>query len=324
MAAKSLSAPITRDKSRVLWRSWVSVLLALALIALYWVRPLATEGITIWPAWIWALPGLVLVLDKPKKLWKSARWPLLAWVGLSVAFSEAWRVALPGGLGEHDVRVVTLNTGGYMEGAMQETASLSPDIVLLQESAELPDQAEVIKRTYGEGYQGVVGYDGSIFVRGEILKSYAKQSNFVIAHVRLRDGRELDVVSLRLRAPWARMDYWRKECWQAYTQHRTEHLEELRALWRRVQDHRTGAPLVMGGDFNLVPDAGEVEILGSELVDSYRVAGRGWYATALEGARLFRIDKVWCSKELQPRGTFARDSEPSDHRYVVAQFDWAK
>jgi endonuclease/exonuclease/phosphatase family metal-dependent hydrolase len=324
MDAKPTNAPVLRARVRLLWRSWVSVLIAMGLVALYGFRPLLTEGITIWPAWIWAIPGLVLVLDRPKKLWKSVRWPLVAWLVLTLSCSEVWRIVLPGGFGDHDLRIVSLNTGGFMEGAMKETASLSPDIVLLQESAELPDQAAAIKRTYGEGYQGVVGYDGSIFVRGMILSSYAKQSNFVIARVRLRDGKELDVVSLRLNAPLARIDYWRKECWQAYTQHRTEHLEELRELWRRVQDHRTGAPLVMGGDFNLVPDAGEVEILGSELVDSYRVAGRGWYATALEGARLFRIDKVWCSKELQPKGTFAHDSEPSDHRYVVAQFDWVK
>jgi endonuclease/exonuclease/phosphatase (EEP) superfamily protein YafD len=305
----------------------VSVLLALALIALYWVRPLATEGITIWPAWIWALPGLVLVLDKPKKLWKSARWPLLAWVGLSVAFSEAWRVALPGGLGEHDVRVVTLNTGsrrvaGTMEQGMSETAALSPDIVLLQESAEFSDEDDIVRKHYGDEYEGVLGMDASIVVKGVILKSNTERPNFTFATVQLVDGRKLDVVSIRLRAPRVRVDYWTKECWQSYSSHRSGHLEQLQDIWNRVQPLRSGAPLVMGGDFNLVPDAGEVEILGSELVDSYRVAGRGWYATALEGARLFRIDKVWCSKELQPKGTFAHDSEPSDHRYVVAQFDW--
>ncbi len=322
MAAKQQSEPNQRAKPRRPWRAYASILLAAGIAALYWIRPYATEGITIWPSWIWAIPGIAIVLDHPKRVVRALRWPLLAWLLVSVAFSEVWRVVLTPQLGIHDVRVVTLNTGGYMEGSMREAAAQSPDIVLLQESADIPDSREVIERVFGKDYQGVLGLDASIFVRGEIVSSYNKQSNFTIARVRLKSGKELDVVSLRMRAPLARMDYWNKECWQAYSLHRTEHLQELRELWRRVQDHRSGAPLVLGGDFNLVPDAEELKILGEELVDSYRVAGRGWYATALEGASLFRIDKVWCTKELVPKGTFSHDSEPSDHRYVVAQFDW--
>ena len=124
-----------------------------------------------------------------------------------------------------------------------------------------------------------------------------------------------------MRAPIARTDYWRKDCWEAYTRHRTEHLKELEGIWASVKKLRTGAPLVMGGDFNLVPDTGELKILGPDLTDSYRVAGRGWYATALAGVPLFRIDKVWVSQELVPRGTWSRKSAVSDHRYVVAEFD---
>ncbi len=324
MAAKQQSETNPRAKPRLPWRAWASILFAVGFLVLYWVRPLATEGITIWPSWIWAVPGMAIVLDSPKRVWRTLRWPLFAWLLVTLVHSELWRFFLPARLESHDVRVVTLNTGGYMEGAMREAAALSPDIVLLQESADIPDLQGAVQRVFGEGYEGVLGLDASIFVKGKIVRSYNKQSNFTIARVRLTSGKELDVVSLRMRAPLARMDYWNKECWQTYTQHRVEHLQELRELWRRVQDHRSGAPLVLGGDFNLVPDPTELEILGDELTDSYRVAGRGWYATALEGASLFRIDKVWCSKELVPKGTFSHESEPSDHRYVVAQFDWKK
>jgi endonuclease/exonuclease/phosphatase family metal-dependent hydrolase len=265
---------------------------------------------------------MAIVLDSPRRAWTAMRWPVLAWLVVILAHSELWRVILPARLESHDVRVVSLNTGGFMEGAMREVASLSPDVVLLQESGDIPDRQATVARLFGSGYECVIGRDASVFVKGKILSSYNGQSNFTIARVRLSSGKELDVVSLRLRAPLARMDYWRKECWQTYTQHRVEHLQELRELWRRVNGHRTGAPLVLGGDFNLVPDRTELEILGGELTDSFQVAGRGWYATALEGVSLFRIDKVWCSEQLDPKGTFSHESEPSDHRYVVAQFDW--
>ena len=322
MAAKPESAKSGKAERRLGWRPVASILLALGVAALYWARPLQTEAVTIWPAWIWAVPALALALDRPKRVWRTVRWPLAVWLVVSMAFSEVWRIILPASLGDHDVRVVTLNTGGDMLGALREAAALSPDIVLLQESATIADEAEVVRDTLGTEYQGVFGLDASLFVKGKVVRSYSRQSNFTIARVELKDGRELDVVSLRLRAPLVRVDYWTKDCWRSYRRHRTEHLQELRELWRRVNDHRTGAPLVLGGDFNLVPDLEESAILGDDLTDSYRAAGRGWYATALDGAPLFRIDKVWCSGELVPKGTHSQVSAASDHRLVVAQFDW--
>lgn len=250
------------------------------------------------------------------------RWPLVAWLAVALTFSEVWRVVLPVRPGERELRVVTLNSGGDMLGAMRELAKLAPDVVLVQESSILEREDGVIQQTLGEGYDGVFGRDGSVFVRGRVLDSDERRSNFTFVSAELHDGRKIDVVSLRMMAPHARIDYWHKETWEGYTRHRKDHLKELKGIWERVKEVRTGAPLVMGGDFNLVPDKGELELLGDDLTDTYRVAGRGWYATALEGTPLFRIDKVWVSKEFVPIGTWSVESEVSDHRYVVADLNW--
>jgi endonuclease/exonuclease/phosphatase (EEP) superfamily protein YafD len=209
-----------------------------------------------------------------------------------------------------------------MPGAMREIAALEPDIVLIQESAYALSETGLVRETFGEGYEAVFGSDASIIVRGTILHSLRPTTNHTFARVRLADGRELEVVSMRMQAPVARLDYYTKDCWRAYKRHREQHIEELREIWRRVQRVRTGLPLVMGGDFNLVPDPQEEEVLGPEMRDSFRVAGRGWYATALSSTPIFRIDKVWASGELRPVETTSHASKVSDHRFVVARFEF--
>jgi endonuclease/exonuclease/phosphatase (EEP) superfamily protein YafD len=298
------------------------VLFAVGFFVLYWARPVALEGITIWPSWIWIFPGLVVAWARPRRLWVALRWPLLAWSLVALVFSEVWRVVIPVSDERHELRVVTMNTGGGLTEAMREVAELAPDVVLLQESYSVRDPQALITEVFGEGYTGVIGRDATIIVRGEVLSSDLGWTNHTFARVRLADGREMDVVSLRMQAPRARTDYWTLDCWRSYSSHRTEHIKELSEIWERVKRLRTGAPMVLGGDFNLVPDSRETDLLGEDLVDSYRAAGRGWYATALAGAQLFRIDKVWGSSELVPRGTSARDSFVSDHKFVVAEFEW--
>lgn len=283
---------------------------------------MATEAITIWPSWIWAVPGLLMVLDR-RQLWRHARWPLLAWSVLAIGFSEVWRIVLLPRGEPGEVRVVTLNTGGDMMGAMREVAELDPDIVLLQESAMLPSEEKAVAQVFGPGHEVIVGVDASVIVRGRIVGSELPTTNHTFVRAELEGGRAIEIVSLRMMAPIARLDYWRKDCWQGYARHRERHLDELAEIWRSVQRMKSDAPLVFGGDFNLVPDKGEQEVLGDELTDSFLAAGRGWYATALSETPFFRIDKVWSSRELRALGTSSHRSRVSDHRYVVADFDWA-
>lgn len=324
MAASSPSEPKKTAKPKRSWSGVFAFFVAVSFFFLYWIRPLPTETITIWPAWVWGVPWLLLYLIRPKKSWRVMRWTLAMWLVTSLTFSEVWRIVLPRSVGETDLKVATLNCGGSMFDAMKELAALEPDIVLIQESSIYIDEKQYVLDAFGPEYEGFFGHDGSVFVRGKILSGDKKSSNFSFVNAELRDGRLVDIVSLRMMAPHARISYWQKDTWDGYTRHRVEHLKELKGIWERVKKLRTGAPLVMGGDFNLVPDKEEPSILGPDLVDSYRVAGRGWYATALTDVALFRIDKIWVSEELKPRGTWSHASEVSDHRYVLGHFDWAK
>ena len=303
----------------------MSLVLACLFIALYWARPTQTEALTIWPSWLFALAGLVATFPwRKRRLGGFLRVPLLAWLVLALGFSEVWRVVLLPREGEtHDVRVATINCAGEMTGALQEVARTKPDIVLVQESDESIDPKAMAEQYLGPGYDAVVGIDDSVIVKGKIVHSDRGKVNHTLVTAVLENGKTIDIVSMRMHAPYVRVDYWSLDCWMQYQNHRLAHIEELDEIWSRVKRKRTGAPLVMGGDFNLVPDPMENDVFQGDMTDSYRAAGRGWYGTALSMIPWFRIDKVWCSSGLRPIGTWSNTSAVSDHRFVVADFDWA-
>lgn len=79
---------------------------------------------------------------------------------------------------------------------------------------------------------------------------------------------------------------------------------------------RTG-PLVLAGDFNATPDAGELAPLRGRLVDCWERGGRGRGATFPSRFPLRRLDYVLVSPELTPRRAAVVPTTASDHRPLV-------
>lgn len=307
-------------------RSWVSVGIAALIGALYLLRPDATEALTVWPAWLWVVPGVLLAWKKRMNwLWTAVRWPLLAWLAVGLGLSEIWRAVLPGpGSQANDFRVVTLNAAGEMELALEEAAGFSPDVLLLQESAVVAGLEGFVDRSFGQEFSFVLGTDCSVLVRGQVIRQETSAMNFTFVAAELIDGRRIDIVCLRMAPPWPRLDYWNPACWRSYADHRVSHRRELAEIWSAVQALRTGAPLIFGGDFNAVPDRSVASVIAGDLTDSYASAGTGWYGTAMNDLPLFRIDQVWASDDFDAVGTRSKPSAVSDHRMVLADFEWSQ
>ncbi|MCH8978274.1 MAG: endonuclease/exonuclease/phosphatase family protein [Armatimonadetes bacterium] len=303
-------------------RSWVSVSIAALIGALYLFRPDATEAVTVWPAWLWVVPGVLLAWKKRASwLWTGVRWPLLAWLVVGLGLSELWRVVLPA-RGPGDLRVVTLNAAGEMELALEEAAGFGPDVLLLQESATVAGLEQFVDRTFGQEYDFVLGIDCSVLVRGKAIRQDTSATNFTFVTAQLSDGTKVDIVCLRMAPYWPRLDYWNPDCWRSYADHRASRRLELAEIWTAVQPLRTGAPLILGGDFNAVPDRSVASVVADDLKDSYASAGTGWYGTAMNDLPLFRIDQVWTSDDFKAVGSRSKKSAASDHRLVLADFDW--
>lgn len=324
MKARSKLTEAVREVSV---RGRISVVLALLIAGLYLFRPLALEAVTVWPSWIWLLPGVVISLTMKRKLiWKAVRWPLLAWFLVGALFSEVRSVvSLPAArpLARSEVlRVVTFNLSGEMTAGLKEIAEHGPDIVLVQESASVSDLGALVDEALGSDYEAVVGVDCSVFVKGRIVEEDTSSTNFTLVRAVLESGAELYIVSLRMYPPWPRLDYWTLDCWRSYSEHRVDHIDELKEIWSSVTKICGDSPVIFGGDFNVVPCRGITEVFEGEMTDSFKVSGRGWYATALNSMPLFRIDQVWSSGELRAYESRSYRSAVSDHRSVVADFVW--
>jgi vancomycin resistance protein VanJ len=316
-------------KPRGIGCAWASLALFFLAAAFYTFRWDIVYAATVYPAWVFAVLGLVIVLAaRPRPFWRVMRWPMLAWLVFVCFFAEemtstfrlgswpsaAWNANRPLG---RALRVVSLNCAGGTVAAAEEVRRFSPDIVLLQESPSRPEVEKLANELFGADGVALVGQDASIVSRKPLtpLAIPRREANFVAAEVRLPSGEPALVVSLRLAPPALRFDYWNPECWTDFAQNLSNKREELGAIAAFVKTNRKGLPLLLGGDFNSGPNRTMSNRLPADLSDSFREAGHGWGHTAVNDGPLVRIDQIWLSSPLN--ACFAQRTENSDHRMVV-------
>lgn len=325
----SADAPVPRPRPS--WPGRIGLLASLVLCpaswACYGARPDACAAVTVFPAWVWPIPGLILAAigwGKPTRL--AASVVVLAWVAFLMAVADEprsllraiprpWAPSMPEGL---SLRVVSLNCNVGDVKAAEEVIAYRPDLVLLQESPNRAEVERLAHRLFGDEAGFVHGVDASLIARGPIVAidlPSASRGFFVEACVRLSNGREIAVLSTRLRPAVFRLDLWSPECWAEQAEDRRARREQVRAVARRVADSKI--PVIVGGDFNAPQGDGAFGPLRPKLRDAFDEAGEGWGNTILNDIPALRIDQVWASREFQARRVVARKTRHSDHRMVV-------
>lgn len=141
-----------------------------------------------------------------------------------------------------------------------------------------------------------------------------------MARFRDTDGGWGECVSLRLTPPVPRLDFWAAEFWADHRQLRQRHREELREALAIAQQQALD-PIVLGGDFNMVPLDPVFAELRPEFQDAFVGSGTGWGATGAQPRPLFRVDQIWLPQSWRPARTFARSTRNSDHRLVVCDVE---
>lgn len=304
----------------------------LALTALYALRPGPAEALTFAPAWVWAIPGLLLAgLGVSRATRRAAGEALALWVVFLLVTTEGvatllpvrswpsarWQAARAQG---NALRVVSLNCAGGSTEAANEVAAYEPDIVLLQESPGRQDVEALGTRLFGERSATVVGLDTSIVTHGSLAAAELPPSLrrfFVQASVELPGGRVAEVISLRLMPGTARVDLWSPDCWRQQAESHRARVEELTAVASRLARMEPGTPVIVGGDFNAPAGDGVFRTLPEGLTDAFRSGGVGWGDTMMNELPVLRFDQVWLSRELEAAAVAARRTRHSDHRLVV-------
>ncbi len=296
----------------------------------YGVRPDWGAAVTVFPPWIWLVPGLGLLALKPRKHGGRAdRAVVAAWAVYLVVMAEEPRSltrglvrSLPGPrraepAGEF-LRVISLNCAAGTRLAAEEVIGYRPDVVCLQESPGRTDVEALGQRLFGPSAVVVHGVDASVVARGRLVPtepSATGRGYFVSARVELASGRTVEVISTRLLPALFREDLWARDCWREQAENRRQRREQLRVIARRIE--ATPVPVILGGDFNAPQRDAVFALLQPRLRDTFTEAGIGWGNTILNEVPALRIDQVWVSPSFFARTVVARPTVHSDHRMVV-------
>ena len=303
----------------------VNILLFIGLKICYGTRPDACAAITVFPAWIWLVPGLTLTALGYRRNGKRTFLIVVAvWLFFLLSETEEpWSLlrAMPlrttKSRGE-TLRVVTLNCAIGSPLAAAEVAAHRPDIVLLQESPNRAEVEELGRRLFGAKAGVVHGVDASMVVRGRVIPAelpIAQRGYFVQAKVRFASGREIEIIGARLVPAVFRLDLWSPDCWREQAENRRIRQKQLRAIARRIET--TSVPVIVGGDFNAPQGDAVFRLLEPKLHDAFREGGRGWGNTILNDYPVLRIDQIWVSKAFRSHAVVAVKTQNSDHRMVI-------
>lgn len=312
----------SKPKKSPIWLSFNIAFLAFCIIA-YATRHDGLFALFVWPAFVPAFFGAVWALFMPK--WRKLL--LITWGVFILCFVEESismpRMLVP--LGQHSLRVVTLNCGWGRVEAVQELKKLNPDVLLLQESPSTEDLEKLAKEFFGEDGSIVPGPDATIIALGKLeqIGFDRRINNFVSAKLTTPSGKSLNLVSLRMNPPVLRLDIYDPTAWSEFTQSRIARRTESEEIAHRIK----GAgfePDFIAGDFNSPPDSRAFGSLTRGLLDSFKSSGRGYGATAVNPLPcLVRIDQIYFSPKLKCVNSWTFAGKESDHRAMVADFAYA-
>lgn len=302
---------------------WVSVVLLL-LVSLLYTFPLDnTFALWVWPAFVFAIPGLMFSLFVKK--WKV--FLIAGWVLFSFAHVTETRTMFRAGYfsdlyHSKGIGVATLNCAGGSTEAAMEALETWANLILLQES---PGKEDLVKAEFAifEQIADIVsGPDASIIAMGKLEQVPMPKGtgNFVAARWTFYPNKEpYNVVSLRLTPPVMRIDLFDPSAWEAFARNRQTRREEVLEIARKLKAANF-KPDIIGGDFNTPPDHDILKPLTEGMADVFAVVGSGYGATCVNPYPcMVRIDHVYVSNRLKPERAQVIKTEHSDHRLVLAE-----
>lgn len=300
---------------------YLSGLLWLVATFSYVLRPDALALLTMAPAWLWLLPGLLLAGIRLRRKPVALLW--LLWASFVLGYVDELRPLFHPTAWLHqpqlyrkppDVfRVVSLNCAGGDPQAALEVASWKPDLVLLQEAPTETYVRALAERLYGNPNNCAIGLDTAILGRGLTpVATLPELRRYAFARMKI-DSQQVFVSSVRLAPSSLTMDFG------VQTASRKSRRAELEEILRFVP---SSEPMLLGGDMNVPARDGALSPLKErQLYDVFVPAGVGWGNTVENSLPIHRIDQLYSSASgLRPLAIIAVPSQRSDHRMLVADF----
>ena len=248
--------------------------------------------------------------------WKKCPRAAATFAGLAVAACSAWlgsswfRHDAPDRRG--DLRVVHWNVDrprSRLAGDARWLREQDADIIALAEGHHRR-KPSMLPRWQAEfpGYQAAeLGGEMTCLIRGKVLaqesRQFAANSYLALLQVKIR-GRPVTVLQVDITP--------------RPTQSRRRSFAGLTVFAR---PHFAGN-LVMLGDFNTPRESRLLEPLRVEMTNAFEAAGQGLAETWPWPVPVLSLDQIWSSRRLRAVRCFHGHSLRSDHRAVVADFDF--
>lgn len=299
-----------------------SLALLLAAVLLHHLQPDAFAWFTIWPVWLWLVPGGLLLLPGLVARWRPGWTALGIWLATLLAMADETPGLLRRGpvpVGE--LRIVTLNCAGGQPQPAEALVAWHPDLVLLQEAPSARDCWTLAGKLYGWSGKAHWALETAVLSRYPLTPVAEDRLTWSQVRAATPQG-PVDVVSLRLMPVPLGFNLWSSDCRAGLVANRRLHREQLAEVLTACAAVPETSPLVVGGDFNAPAGDAIFRLFPTGFGDAWTQAGRGWGNTCVADLPSSRIDQLWYRGPLRPVAVRAVMVPGSDHRAVIADFAW--
>lgn len=299
-------------------------------------QPDALAAFQVVPLWAWGVIGLLtssiafIFLRANLSLILSTLWLLTIFIGAD-EFRAITNLTSPKPVreppaaepGRTTLRIATLNCSHFRFGNPgPDITAWNPDILLVQEID--PQQVRMLNEELYQGSgdyrsQGTCGVVTRWRITREVRNPWYRDQQVTI---RLPGDTLVEVVNLHLKSAPLDARLWSPECWAAHAASRRIRRHELAIALGVLENTAPIAtrPAVLGGDFNSPAGDAVFRLLEPRFADAFSRSGRGWGNTFHRRVPLHRLDRVYSTPNLVPRGATAVTVPASDHRMVIADF----
>lgn len=283
------------------------------------------------PPHVFVLPTLlVLLVGLFKKRWKALLWqvvPLLLWLFLLMGL----QLHLPRPEPSNKVRVMTWNVHGGLAGIeplLGTIQHIQPEVLCLQEARVTGPQIWSVLQQEDSRWQ--MAQLGELVILSRFPVVQKRRLEFpnsfhtaLEATLQLPD-QVLSVVTVHLDRHRLGPTRWDQRMGRTLEE-RTHRVSGIRqdgvdvVLKSQAQAQQQKQAFLACGDFNMPPLGPLYRQLEDRLDNAFAHSGLGFGFTWNAALKLYRIDHLWFSHDVQTLKTWVEESKGSDHLPVVTE-----
>ncbi|MDR7794390.1 endonuclease/exonuclease/phosphatase family protein [Riemerella anatipestifer] len=234
---------------------------------------------------------------------------------------------------DSDFKVVSFNikaAEGGIANIDHHLESFSPDIILIQEKGDFKEEIESMP--YRKEIDILEFYSKTpIIESGRILKDADNgYASYIDTEIK---GKRIRFINVYLKPFELNKDMVKPSKNLRVTKEKTENLIErflpvFKAHQTQVEQIRLAVekspyPVVLGGDFNAVPNSYEYYYLSQNMTDSFLEVGKGLGTTFHDYKFPIRIDYLFSIKGIKPVSLKTdRSRQLSDHYPIIGEFKY--